>query len=419
MCVCPPILRDSDLPADPKSFSVNDYGHTFRVYNEVGAVLGRTTSCLWLQRPNVQSKAAILVTTHTDGYLALINAEAQVLKMIQSTPTTANSTPACFSPSKTDGGPDNALVSRLSVSKAALTAVVLTPREADIPSFCLQTTDPKNYAGKPVGDASSQHLSGGNSSSGSSKRRNGSHSRNNSNHSRQASQDSLARFFLHETGTDSALLAIASRDGHVYFIDVATLTNVGWWRTYYGAPLSLSWSPDGKFLAVGGEDDQLSIVRVTVTSSQSDTRSKPVLSALTVAWGQGHTSYVSTVCFAPRLSETETSYLVATGGQDTAVALWSFTAEDLDPPSQMPLERHAMIKPILKSGNTIGICPWGILHGAHREPISVVGFIKDFRETAPDTVNGTAEESFRLISGCQGSILKTWKRVSFSDSQSS
>lgn len=56
-------------------------------------------------------------------------------------------------------------------------------------------------------------------------------------------------------------------------------------QTYYGSALCCAWSPDGRFLAAGGEDDLLALFC-------------PAQHRV-LAWGEGHTSWVSGVAFDP------------------------------------------------------------------------------------------------------------------------
>lgn len=60
---------------------------------------------------------------------------------------------------------------------------------------------------------------------------------------------------------------------------------VGIARSYFGGFLCVCWSPDSKYIVVGGEDDL-----VTVYS---------FLERKVVARGQGHRSWVSVVAFDP------------------------------------------------------------------------------------------------------------------------
>lgn len=80
-------------------------------------------------------------------------------------------------------------------------------------------------------------------------------------------------------------LAIVSQDGFLRVFQYNTMELIGIARSYFGGFLCVCWSPDGKYLVVGGEDDL-----VTVFS---------LLEKKVVARGQGHRSWVSVVAFDP------------------------------------------------------------------------------------------------------------------------
>lgn len=54
-------------------------------------------------------------------------------------------------------------------------------------------------------------------------------------------------------------------------------------QSYYGGLLCCTWSPDGRFIATGGEDDLISLYSCEARC--------------VVAWGAGHHSWVSAVAF--------------------------------------------------------------------------------------------------------------------------
>ncbi len=54
-------------------------------------------------------------------------------------------------------------------------------------------------------------------------------------------------------------------------------------QSYYGGLLCLAWSPDGQYIAAGGEDDLVTLYAMS--------------ERCVVAWCQGHTSWVSHVAF--------------------------------------------------------------------------------------------------------------------------
>ncbi|KAH8295377.1 hypothetical protein KR018_010429 [Drosophila ironensis] len=80
-------------------------------------------------------------------------------------------------------------------------------------------------------------------------------------------------------------LAVVSQDGFLRVFHYDTMDLMGIARSYFGGFLCVCWSPDGKYIVVGGEDDL-----VTVWSLQE---------RRVVARGQGHRSWVSVVAFDP------------------------------------------------------------------------------------------------------------------------
>lgn len=80
-------------------------------------------------------------------------------------------------------------------------------------------------------------------------------------------------------------LAIVSQDGFLRVFHYSNMELIGIARSYFGGFLCVCWSPDGKYVVVGGEDDL-----VTVYS---------LLEQRVVARGQGHRSWVSVVAFDP------------------------------------------------------------------------------------------------------------------------
>lgn len=86
------------------------------------------------------------------------------------------------------------------------------------------------------------------------------------------------------------LLAIVSQDGFLRVFHYERQELLGVARSYFGGFLCVCWSPDGKYIVVGGEDDLVTVW------SMAERR--------VVARGQGHRSWVSVVAFDPYTSYT-------------------------------------------------------------------------------------------------------------------
>ena len=80
-------------------------------------------------------------------------------------------------------------------------------------------------------------------------------------------------------------LAVVSQDGFLRVFNFDTMDLIGSARSYYGGLLCVCWSPDGRYVVTGGEDDL-----ITVWSFHE----KRV-----VARCQGHKSWVTVVAFDP------------------------------------------------------------------------------------------------------------------------
>lgn len=131
---------------------------------------------------------------------------------------------------------------------------------------------------------------------------------------------------------------------------------IGRARSYFGGFLCVCWSPDGKYVVVGGEDDL-----VTVWSF-SERR--------VVARGEGHKSWVSVVAFDPYVvsftdpdeegveddekDRTEQQcYRLGSVSQDTQLCLWDLTEDVLRPPVRARASAHL-------SPNSAALSPNGV-----------------------------------------------------------
>ena len=133
---------------------------------------------------------------------------------------------------------------------------------------------------------------------------------------------------------DGRRLGTCGRDGVFRLFDVESGTLVGGCTSYYGAFLCLAWSPDGQFVALGGEDDLVCVYSVA--------------DRCVVIWGEGHRSWVTGVAWdrhwqpprkvfgATELGASGGGYRLVSVGQDTQVLWWDF-----EPPESVPEHRRA------------------------------------------------------------------------------
>ncbi|XP_072930195.1 WD repeat-containing protein 20 [Epargyreus clarus] len=138
-------------------------------------------------------------------------------------------------------------------------------------------------------------------------------------------------------------LAVVSQDGFLRVFHYDTMELIGRARSYFGGFLCVCWSPDGRYVVVGGEDDL-----VTVWSFGE---------RRVVARGQGHRSWVSVVAFDPyaggpadaesedggeeeKRTESAQCYRLGSVSQDTQLCLWDLTEDVLRPPLRARASAH-------------------------------------------------------------------------------
>lgn len=169
-----------------------------------------------------------------------------------------------------------------------------------------------------------------------------------------------------------ANLAVVSQDGFLRVFHYDTMEIIGLARSYFGGFLCVCWSPDGRYIVVGGEDDL-----VTVWSLHE---------RRVVARGQGHRSWVSVVAFDPyttsysdtecnefsgsddetqqsannrrnltgrnsgEIGSTSACYRLGSVGQDTQLCLWDITEDIL---SQQVCNKNRQSGQLAHSGSFV------------------------------------------------------------------
>ena len=168
-----------------------------------------------------------------------------------------------------------------------------------------------------------------------------------------------------EFSPDLKHIAIVSQDGILRVLDYPDGNQMVSMKSYFGGLLCLSWSPDGKFIATGGEDDIVLIW--SVEGGQP------------VARGEAHHSWISTIRFDPYVfgkpagseylevwrdgdddvehpvspdgttespgSPRPVLYRLGSVGQDTALVLWDLYEDDL-------VQKHQFLRSGTRSGLT-------------------------------------------------------------------
>ncbi|ORZ14277.1 WD40-repeat-containing domain protein [Lobosporangium transversale] len=112
-------------------------------------------------------------------------------------------------------------------------------------------------------------------------------------------------------------VAVVSMDGCLRIIDFRNERLLDTFSAYFGALNCVCWSPDGKYILTGGQDDLVTIW------SFKDQR--------IVARCQGHQSYVTGVAFDPWRCD-ERNYRFGSVGEDAKLLLWDFSVSALHKP---------------------------------------------------------------------------------------
>ncbi|TVY82241.1 putative catabolite repression protein creC [Lachnellula suecica] len=143
---------------------------------------------------------------------------------------------------------------------------------------------------------------------------------------------------------DNRHIAVVSEDGTLRIIDYlkeqfvllmpkkTTTANafrlLDIYSSYYGGFLCVCWSPDGKYVLTGGQDDLVSIWSVA--------------EATIVARCQGHQSWVTAVCFDPWRCD-DRNYRFGTVGEDCRLLLWDFSVGMLHRPKASSVRQRGSI----------------------------------------------------------------------------
>ncbi|KAJ7172138.1 catabolite repression protein creC [Mycena filopes] len=126
---------------------------------------------------------------------------------------------------------------------------------------------------------------------------------------------------------DVKYVAAISEDGCLRVIDALAEQLVDCYASYFGALTTVAWSPDGRFILTGGQDDLLTLF------SPWEQR--------VVARCQGHSSFVSAVAFDDLRCDGRT-YRFGSVGEDNKLILWDFSSGALHRPKFQPTHQQRM-----------------------------------------------------------------------------
>eukprot|EP00899_Mesostigma_viride_P000353 jgi/Mesvir1/10318/Mv06180-RA.1 len=230
---------------------------------------------------------------------------------------------------------------------------------------------------------------------------------------------------------DGKRLCTVGRDGYVRVLDYATQSLVCGCKSYFGALLCCAWSPDGRYVVTGGEDDLVSVWDVRRDAS-------------IVAWGEGHLSWVTKVAVDPWVTGESAGgggYRIGSVGQDLQLLLWDFNLEAMAMPrrhlpspalSPAPLPGPSLPKPASKPSPLKQLRQ--LNHGTPSSPVrnanprhgarEVVLQPSPHRDQAPRISPTMAHQVHSepmthivfteraIVTACEGGQVKVWRRPS-------
>ncbi|KAG9235779.1 WD40-repeat-containing domain protein [Amylocarpus encephaloides] len=127
---------------------------------------------------------------------------------------------------------------------------------------------------------------------------------------------------------DNRHIAVVSEDGTLRIIDYLKEQLLDIFSSYYGGFISVCWSPDGKYVLTGGQDDLVSIWSVAESTI--------------VARCQGHQSWVTAVCFDPWRCD-DRNYRFGSVGEDCRLLLWDFSVGMLHRPKALSARQRGSV----------------------------------------------------------------------------
>lgn len=205
-------------------------------------------------------------------------------------------------------------------------------------------------------------------------------------------------------------LAVVSQDGFLRVFHYDTMELVGAARSYFGGFLCVCWSPDGRYVVVGGEDDL-----VTVWSFHE---------RRVVARGQGHRSWVSVVAFDPyTTSYSESGSAVDfSGGSDDETQQHNHSSNTSrnrnSSGSDFARMNSATCYRLGSVGQDTQLCLWDITEDVLRQPMcsklrtSGIGSSGNFGGSGSFNANGSAaggtyHANSTNVARCNTSMLQT------------
>lgn len=224
-----------------------------------------------------------------------------------------------------------------------------------------------------------------------------------------------------EFSPDNRHLAVVSEDGTMRIIDYLKEELLGVYNAYYGGFTCVCWSPDGKYVLTGGQDDLISIWCPSETTL--------------IARCQGHQSWVTSVAFDPWRCD-ERNYRFGSVGEDCRLCLWDFNVGMLHKPKATASRQRGSISsrlPVLQRAETQGTSTSrlrsdSIVSGLEAEENTINHPVEPRSRTAilPPVLTKVADThplswieftEDAIVTSCKTGHIRTWNRPSDAPAQ--
>jgi len=210
-------------------------------------------------------------------------------------------------------------------------------------------------------------------------------------------------------------VAVVAEDSCLRVIDALTETLLDTYASYFGSLTCIAWSPDGRFILTGGQDDLVTVY------SPSDHR--------VVARCQGHSSFISGVAFDPNRCDGRT-YRFGSVGEDNKLILWDFSSGALHRPkayghqnrfpvtSTVSLVRHRSENSDRSTAHLLGTpggTPGPSIPQSHYHPAPPRNEVALLQPVLIKPIDGDILTSVFFMSACvltmsKGCVVKVWVR---------
>lgn len=161
----------------------------------------------------------------------------------------------------------------------------------------------------------------------------------------------------------------------------------------------MAWSPDSRFVAVGGMDDL-----VTIYSARE---------SRVVARCQGHTGFVTCIAFDPTMRSEGRGYRFGSVGEDGKLLLWDFSAAALRKPRHHHTSSHH--RQGAGPGSSASLTLFRDVEGAHYHPAPSRSEVALLQPVLARVVEGNLMTSLHMgphtiATLSRAGSIKFWKR---------